>query len=179
MAKHRFRDLPLQIKMTLVYILSSFLILAVNTSLLIGITTVSARLQRTYEDNLYLNDLSNALSDVQVSMTEYLNVKSSDALEYYYINDQKYRNLIQNLNIDVTDSSYDIMQRNIRNMSEDYLNLVSQTIEAKRGRNVEKYRMRYESATAMYNYINIYIESLNTSRFEDNSRTYSAGRAWV
>jgi len=173
MAKHRFRDLPLQIKMTLVYILSSFLILAVNTSLLIGITTVSARLQRTYEDNLYLNDLSNALSDVQVSMTEYLNVKSSDALEYYYINDQKYRNLIQNLNIDVTDSSYDIMQRNIRNMSEDYLNLVSQTIEAKRGRNVEKYRMRYESATAMYNYINIYIESLNTSRFEDNSRTYS------
>lgn len=173
MRRHKFADLPLQIKITVIYILSSVLILGVNLSLLIGISTVSSRLQRTYEDNLYLNEISNSLDKVQDSMTRYLNSKSSDALEEYYLSDQEFRNIIEGLNSGITDSSYDLMQRNIKNMSDDYLDLVSQAIEAKRGRNVEKYRLRYESATEMYNYINIYIESLNNRQFEDNSKTYS------
>ena len=152
--KHKFSDLPLQLKIALIYVLSSVLILVVNASLLIGITTVSARLQRTYEDNLSLNEMTKALSDVQNSMTQYLNVKSSDSLEEYYISEQTYRNLINELNVEVTDSNADVMQRNIKYMSEEYLDLVSQTVEAKRGRNVEKYRQRYELATEMYGFIN-------------------------
>ncbi|MBO7425174.1 MAG: histidine kinase [Clostridiales bacterium] len=171
--KHKFSDLPLQLKIAFIYVLSSVLILVVNMSLLIGITTVSARLQRTYEDNLSLNEMTKALSDVQYSMTQYLNVKSSDSLEEYYISEQTYRNLINELNVEVTDSNADVMQRNIKYMSEEYLDLVSQTVEAKRGRNVEKYRQRYELATEMYNFINSYIDSLNTRQFEDNSKTYS------
>lgn len=58
-------------------------------------------------------------------------------------------------------------------MSEEYLDLVSQTIEAKRGRNVEKYRVRYENATQMYEYINTYIYSLNNEQFRSNSENYS------
>ena len=41
-------------------------------------------------------------------------------------------------------------------MSQEYLDVVGQTIEAKRGRNVEKYRVRYENATQMYGYIDTY-----------------------
>ena len=58
-------------------------------------------------------------------------------------------------------------------MSEEYLDLVGQTIEAKRGRNVEKYRVRYENATQMYEYINTYIYSLNNEQFRSNSENYS------
>ena len=173
MKRTKFNDLPLQIKIVIIYILSSVLILVVNLSLLIGISTVSSRLERTYEDNLYLNEIKNSLNQVQDSMTRYLDSKSSDALEEYYMADQEYRNMIEGLNSGITDSSSDLMQRNIKNMSNDYLDLVSQTIEAKRGRNVEKYRVRYESATEMYSYINTYIESLNNMQFEDNSKTYN------
>ena len=98
MRRHKFADLPLQIKITVIYILSSVLILGVNLSLLIGISTVSSRLQRTYEDNLYLNEISNSLDKVQDSMTRYLNSKSSDALEEYYLSDQEFRNIIEGLN---------------------------------------------------------------------------------
>ena len=58
-------------------------------------------------------------------------------------------------------------------MSQNYLNEVSLTIEAKRGRNVEKYRTYYESATELYNYINEYITSLNLELFVSNSQHYS------
>ena len=51
--------------------------------------------------------------------------------------------------------------------------MVGQTIEAKRGRNVEKYRVRYENATQMYGYIDTYINSLNNERFRNNSENYS------
>ncbi|MBO7449356.1 MAG: histidine kinase [Clostridiales bacterium] len=159
--------------MTSIYVLSSILILVVNISLLIGITTVSAKLQRTYEDNLYLNSMGDSLDKVQNSMTEYLKVKSSDSLEEYYLSVQEYKTMVDGLNENITDSSYDLMQRNIKNMSYDYLGIVSQSIDAKRGRNVEKYRAGYDNATEMYNYIKSYIESLNNRQFEDNSKNYS------
>ena len=73
----------------------------------------------------------------------------------------------------VTGATFQRMERSIRHMSEEYLDLVSQTIEAKRGRNVEKYRVRYENATQMYEYINTYIYSLNNEQFRSNSENYS------
>lgn len=106
-------------------------------------------------------------------MTDYLNSKTSDSLEDYYRSEQNYRTLIQDLNEEITGSSFDRMERNIRRMSENYLDSVGQTIEAKRGRNVEKYRFHYENATQMYGYINTCISSLNMEKFKSNSEQYS------
>ena len=78
--KHKFSDLPLQLKIALIYVLSSVLILVVNMSLLIGITTVSARLQRTYEDNLSLNEMTKALSDVQYSMSRLIGISLTNSM---------------------------------------------------------------------------------------------------
>jgi sensor histidine kinase YesM len=57
-------------------------------------------------------------------------------------------------------------------MADTYLDEVSQTIDAKRGRNIEKYRTRYEEATRLYGYINTYIYSLNNEQFKENSENY-------
>jgi sensor histidine kinase YesM len=73
----------------------------------------------------------------------------------------------------VTASSFERMKRNIRHMSSTYLEIAESTIEAKRGRNVEKYRVRYENATLYYDYINDYIYSLNNQQFKNNSENYS------
>ena len=170
--KTRFSDLPLQWKITFIYVLSSFMILAVNLSILIGINTMSSRLESTYETNLYLNDMGASLSDVQEALTEFLSVKSSDTLEDYYRTEQDFRWYIDQLSDEHTTAAYDVMQRNIRNMSEEYLETATQTIDAKRSRNVEKYRVRYENATELYNYLESYINSLNTRQFEENSKTY-------
>ncbi len=57
-------------------------------------------------------------------------------------------------------------------MSESYLNQTSETVQAKRGRNIEKYKASYEKELQLYEYINSYIYKLNTQRFRMNSSNY-------
>lgn len=170
--KNSFRDLPIKGKIIFIYIFASVLILIVNLSLLFAINSLLERLEKTYQGNLELNEISLALDEVQTSMTEYLNVKTSDSLEKYYMSDENYRQKIASLNDTVTSSSYDRIERNIKYMSEEYLEVVSQTIEAKRGRNVEKYRIRYESAVSLHDEIEEYITLLNSQTFVENSENF-------
>ena len=170
---NRFWNLSLRTKVSSIYILTIVLILAVNLYLIVGINNMSHEVDMVYQDNRQLNELSVALDKVQDSMTAYLNSKTSDSLEEYYRNDQKFDSMIQDLNGSITDRSFDRMERNIKSMGEGYLDTVRQTIEAKRGRNVEKYRVRYELASQQYNYISNYISALNTVRFKSNSENYN------
>ncbi|MCR5798622.1 MAG: histidine kinase [Lachnospiraceae bacterium] len=169
----RFWDLPLRKKISGIYILANVLVFIVNVFLIVGINGMSLEMDMVYQDNRQLNELSDALDDVQDSMTTYLNAKTSDSLEEFYRSDQAYSMLIQEMNTQITDMSYDRMERNIKYMSENYLLIVRQAIEAKRGRNVEKYRVRYESATDMYNYLSNYIIALNREQFAKNSENYN------
>lgn len=169
---NKLRNLSLQGKISIIYILANLLVLIVNIILLIGINSMSGEMDMVYRDNLHLNELTEALDAVQDNMTDYLNVKTSDALENYYRSEQDYTQLVEELNDDVTGITFGRMERNIKHMSEKYLEAVGQTIEAKRGRNVEKYRLHYENATQLYQYINIYIYSLNNEQFKHNSENY-------
>lgn len=171
--KNKWKNLPLQGKISSIYILANMLILIVNILLLIGINRMTNEIDMVYQGNLHLNKLSDALSDVQDNMTAYLSVKTTDALENYYRSEQTYREMVQDMQEDVTGVSFDRMERNIKNMSEQYLSAVGQTIEAKRGRNVEKYRVRYENATVLYDYIDTYIDSLNSEQFKLNTENYT------
>ncbi len=173
MKKRDKRSISLQVKISSIYILVSLLVILVDLVLLVGINRMSNRLERAYQDNLSLNALTEALGGVQDSMTDYLKVKTTDALEDYYRKEQEYRNLIEDLHTEVTGLSLDRMERSIRYMSESYLDQVGETVEAKRGRNVEKYRQYYEKASQLYRYINYYITKLNMDKFKTNSQQYS------
>ena len=169
---NKLRNGSLQVKISLIYIVTNLFMLCVNLALLVGVNNMSSQLDMVYQDNLHLNELSDALTMTQDNMTAYLNAKTTDSLENYYRSEQAFSEMVQELEERVTGTSFDRMERNIRHMSEKYLEAVGQTIEAKRGRNVEKYRVRYESATQMYDYINTYISSLNSEQFKNNSAQY-------
>ncbi len=169
----KFRQLSLQAKMSSIFILANFVVFAVTIILILGINSMSSEIDTVYQGNLRLNELSDALTAVQDSMTDYLNSKTSDSLEEFYRNEQAYSQMVQEMSDEVTGAAFQRMERSIRHMSEEYLELVGQTIEAKRGRNVEKYRVRFENATQMYEYINTYIYSLNNEQFRSNSESYS------
>lgn len=169
---NKLSSLSLQGKISSIYIFANLMILTVNIILIMGINSMSNEMEMVYRENLHLNELSDALTAVQDNMTAYLNVKTSDALENYYRSEQIYSQMVQELNDDVTGRTFDRMERNIKHMSEKYLTAVAQTIEAKRGRNVEKYRIRYENAALLYEYINTYIYSLNNEQFKNNSENY-------
>ncbi len=169
----KLRDLSLQGKVSSIYLLANLLVLVVNMVLLLGINNMSKEMDMVYHDNLHLNELADTLTAVQDNMTDYLTIKTSDSLENYFRSEQNYEQMIQELNVDVTDKAFDRMERNIKSMSETYLRIVGETIDAKRGRNVEKYRNKYESATQIYHYIHTYINSLNAEQFRNNSQNYS------
>lgn len=140
----------------------------------VNINNQVSRLDMVYQGNVRLNELSQALLDVQSSMTDYLNTKSSDSMEDYYRSEQNYRTLTEELNDAVSSNALQLMEKNIRLMSANYLEMTNQVVEAKRGRNVEKYNVRYESASKLCNYIDTYIYSLNNELFKNNSYMYEA-----
>ncbi len=173
MLKNKFWSLPLQVKISSIYIISNIFVFFVNVLLLFCINSMSNELEKVYQENLTLNALSESLNSVQDSMTEYMNSKTSEALENYYRSEQSYNSMIQEMTDEISSVTFKRMERNIKYMSQQYLYLTNQTIETKRGRNVEKYRVRYEKATELYEYINSYIYGLNMERFVANSENYN------
>ncbi len=170
--KTKLRNLPLQIKLTIISLAVNLLVFTISILLLVSMNSMSGKIDTVYEANLQLNELSAEIKDVQTNMTEYLNAKTSDALENYYRSAGDFAMLVDSLSDSVTGKSLGRMERSIKHMSEKYLEEVEQTIEGKRGRNVEKYRGRYEEATKLYGYINTYIYSLNNEQFKENSKDY-------
>lgn len=163
----------LQLKLSIIFIMASILIFIVNAMLVFGINTMTREMDAVYRDNLKLNELAEAIADVQNNMTDYLNTKTSDSLERYYKSEQDYYKLVNELNNSVSGDTYELMERNIRNMSNEYIQTTGYAIEAKRGRNVERYSAEFDKASRLYNYINTYINSLNNERFKSNSSNFS------
>lgn len=164
----------LQKKLLLSFVATTVIILLVNIFMYYNVNQMVKRLDDIYLSNVALNDLSHALGDVQTSMTDYLNTKSSDSLEAYFRAEQDYSALIQELENEVSSNQLLLMEKNIRNMSIDYMDYTNQTVEAKRGRNIEKYKIRYEKASELYEYIGTYIYSLNNEQFMENTGNYKS-----
>lgn len=168
----KWKYLTLQQKLTALFVLTAVIILTVNLYMYAITNEMAGRVEEVYTSNVSLNDLSGALDYVQGSMEEYLNTKSSDAMEEYYRSEQDYRGLMEKLNVQVTDNGILLTEKNIYGLSESYLDLAAEIIQAKRGRNVEKYGKLYEEADTLYEEIHTFIYSLNNEQFKDNSRNY-------
>lgn len=174
MTKNVFKSMPLRKKMILVFCLPTILLFMVNMTLYMGTNRMLNSLDAVYASNNSLNDLSEALDELQNSTSGYLGTKTSDALEQYYIAEQDFANLLDKFDANKDDNEGRVLERNIRIMSSNYITLTSQAVESKRGGNVEKYKNYYDSATRLYNYIDTNITSLNNQQFVNNSKSYSA-----
>lgn len=168
----RWKYLTLQQKLTAMFVLTAVFILTVNLCMFSIINEMAEKVEEVYVSNVGLNELSAGLERVHKSMEDYLNTKSSDAIEDYYRSEQAYQKMIEQLNMQATDNGLLLTEKNIRGLSETYLALVADAIQAKRGRNVERYGALYEEASLLYEGINTFIDSLNNEQFKDNSRNY-------
>ncbi|MCR5197048.1 MAG: histidine kinase [Pseudobutyrivibrio sp.] len=160
--------------MIIYFCLPTILLLLVNMILYTGTTRMLNSLDVIYESNNSLNELSIGLEALQSATEGYLNTKTSDALEQYYIKEQEYMNLLSDIDDNNDDNENRVMERNIKRMSVNYLELVNQAVESKRGGNVEKYKSIYEEATRTYGYIDATIVRLNNQQFINNSKSYGA-----
>lgn len=159
-------------RLIIVFIFTLTIVLTVNMYMYININKTVSMIDHVYVSNVSLNELSAELEMIQKSMYEYLNTKSSDALENYYRSSSNYNNILSNLNTIASDNQIMLMEKNIKNMSLKYLEATNKTIQSKRGRNIERYKQGYEKSSEIYSYINNNVYSLNNELFKKNSNNY-------
>ena len=174
MTKARFNSISLRQKMIMAFCIPTILLFLVNMMLYIGTARMLSSLNEIYASNNTLSQLSESLENLQNATAGYLNTKTSDALEHYYIQEEKYRGLVNLLDDNHDENESRVMERNIQHMSLNYLELTNQAVESKRGGNVEKYKTFYEQAARTYSYIEDSITSLNNQQFVNNSKSYAA-----
>ena len=170
--KPLFWRLSIQTKLIMTFAFTAILMFVINILLYSEINHSMKKLDGVYETNVSLNALTECLDETHEDVLEYLNTKSSDSLEDYYRNVQEYRDMMEQLNGRIIDHDMKILEKNIRNMSETYLELAEETIQAKRGRNVERYKAAFEEESRKYQYIKYAVYNLNNLRFQMNSGNY-------
>lgn len=167
----------IRIRLLEVYVVIMLLVFAINMYIVHSQSQAIRQIDGVYNSNIQLNDISTTLEKMQTSLYQYLNTKSSDELENYYLYEQDYRNLISELNEETVNDQNLLMEKNIRNMSDTYLEKTAGAIEAKQGRNVSCYNEEYSKAKKLYDYLQSCVRSLNTSVFLENSQNYSVLRS--
>ncbi len=171
-AQKWFINLSIRSKLSLVFCITMTMIGIINIYMYSSINGMLKTLDQVYASNVSLNSLMGSLDELHSSLYQYLSTKSSDALTQYYRSSQDYREQIEPLNDIPTNNEQKLEEKNIRRLSNSYLELAEGAVDAKRGRDVEKYRSLYERATREYRYLNTFINNLNEARFRNNSENY-------
>lgn len=176
MKKNKQRT-SIRTKLLQVFVTVSVIIFGVNGYLYYNQNKTIQEIDSVYSSNIHLNQMSTTLEKMQDSLYRYLNTKSSDSLESYYTYEQDYYDMIGALNASSTSNPIKLAEKNIYKMSESYLEKTDETVEAKRGRNVTKYRETFGEAEKIYSFLQSNINSMNTTVFLQNSQSYSVLRS--
>ncbi len=171
MIERLWNKASIQSKLMVAFFIPIIIILVMNIYMYENVNQMIARIDEVYDSNVRLNALAEQLTVLQNSMREYLENKGTNALNAYYKADQDYRNCVDNMGESYT-GTMAIMQENILNQSNKYLLTIDETVQAKRGRNVEKYRSGYEETELMYADLQNCIYFLNNEQFKVNTDNY-------
>ncbi|MEG0354442.1 MAG: histidine kinase [Lachnospiraceae bacterium] len=171
-SRKKRKQYSLRFKLIAIFFCTSLLTAIINIVLYNNLEQTISKIDSVYVSNEYLNQLSEDLGNVQKNVYQYLNTKSSKALENYYRYEQDYREQAEKLNHEISGDQVSLMEKNIYYMSRTYLEQTAKTVNAKRARNISKYKENYEEATRLYNDIDSFIYTLNNMQFQENSENY-------
>lgn len=166
------KRLSISQKLVIVFLYTSFTILAAHLITYRNINYTINKLDYVYASNSNLSQLEACLEAAQLSTYSYLNLKSSSALENYYMSIQNLESQLEVFNDTITDSKSLMLESHIRHIAEAYIEKTEEAVQAKRGRNIRKYNLCYNEASKLAEYMHAYIVSLNSIQFKQNSSNY-------
>ncbi len=162
----------IQSRITAVVAIVLLIVLMTNVFAFQRSSDTVTRINEVFTSNTAIINLAETLSSAQTSMYDYLSTKSSVSLEDFYRYEQELQEQTESLNNINIGSELLMLEKNIRNMTQTYLDFAEEAIQARRGRNVEQYKEAYARSTTLYQYINSYIYTLNSKRFSENTENY-------
>lgn len=166
------RQYPIRFKLVALFLSTAVFVALINVTLYFNLQNAISKIDTVYISNEFMNELVDTLKLVQNNIYEYLSTKSTKALEDYYRYEQDYNSLIKRLNHDTVGDSTALMEKNIYYMSLTYLKQANGTVEAKRARNIPRYKAAYEEIKQLYDDIDTIIHNLNNTQFRNNSEKY-------
>lgn len=172
MMKKISRSMSIQKRLITLFLSTSLIIAAVNIAIIANIRYAFSQIDNIYMSNVEINDLSSSLDNVQSSLTDYLNTKSTESLENFYKYSQSYSEKLGEFSRDIRASEVLIMEKNICSLSDTYLDAANSAVNAKRSRNIVQYKKSYDQACELDQYINTFIYSLNNVQFKSNAADY-------
>lgn len=161
-------------KLLVIFMIPTIMLLSINAYINAEINTMIDDISGIYASNTMLNELQISLTQVHHYLETFLDTRDTEAIEGYLRNQQEFSNRLEQLNGRLLDDDSMITQKNIRSISEEYIRTADRAVEAKRGRNVVKYKEYYDDADRLFSYINSYIYSLNSRLLQCNSHNYEA-----
>ena len=161
-------------KLLVIFMIPTIMLLSINAYINAEINTMIDDISGIYASNTMLNELQISLTQVHHYLETFLDTLDTEAIEGYLRNQQEFSNRLEQLNGRLLDDDSMITQKNIRSISEEYIRTADRAVEAKRGRNVVKYKEYYDDADRLFSYINSYIYSLNSRQLQCNSHNYEA-----
>lgn len=163
-------------RLTGLFVLTSAVVFAANLLLFSSLNQAIDQIDQVYASNVQISSVQSDVNRIQNRMTEYLNTNSSAALQNFYQSETDYSDALDAIRIPSNDSSVQAAMEDVRNLSDRYLELCEETLSAKRGRNVQRYRESYETATTCFGYLQSYLYSINKLQLQSNSTSYDALR---
>ncbi len=144
---------------------------AINFTMFLSVNKSIDSLNNVYETSIEINALQTNLRELHDCFTEYLNTRSDTSLRDYRKQYDDLANLIKDYNNSIVSDPVLILEKNIRNISYNYLSCIDTAVQKKQLKSSD-YRVYYREAESIYNYLNNNIRSLNVLRFESNSHNY-------
>lgn len=171
---HGMPFISIRNKLLFIFLIPTIMLLSINAYINAEINTMIDDISGIYASNTMLNELQISLTQVHRYLETFLDTRDTEAIEGYLRNQQELSNRLEQLNGRLLDDDSMITQKNIRSISEEYIRTADRAVEAKRGRNVVKYKEYYDDADRLFSYINSYIYSLNNRQLQRNSQNYEA-----
>ena len=71
----------IQIKLMVAFLLTTLLIMFMNVLMYVNTNRMLESLDEVYTENINLNEISDTLDNINISLTDYLNTRSSSSME--------------------------------------------------------------------------------------------------
>ncbi|QUI22331.1 histidine kinase [Vallitalea pronyensis] len=129
------------------------------------------QIETMFERHIYLSDIQSVISELDDDLLGFLSSKSSTRLNDFNINQQQLTHLLEG-DYEHLYSMEDVLMKNIRNLSMEYIDQGRDAISYKRQRNVTRYDESYEKSKHIKTFIFEYIDGLNAIQLSRNSKSY-------
>ncbi len=168
-----FFNQSLRRKLILPVIITMLVFLSINLILFGGVNSTVKDMNQVYATNIRLSELEELITNIEDNVYQYLNIQDESALTQLMEHRADFVAIIDEIDDTITDHPTWRMERNIRQLSLSWLELIDGAVAAKQAHDVVAYKESYEEIQIIYSYLLEYMRGLDDLQFTANFENYN------